>query len=205
MTLTIGFAVAGGDRELPRGFAYLPDFREANVFEAFAEGGRRGVHSITSDDVGIIRKEVDLALTETTELQFDWRYVALPALGPETEARFHDYHSIAVEFDNGQDITWFWSRELAPGTEFRCPLRDWKERETHIVLQSGGAGLGDWTSHRRPVRADYLEAVGGAAPARIVAVWFIANSVFGHRPGEAYFANVRLLDRGATVEVFDQP
>jgi hypothetical protein len=191
-----------GKRELPAGFTYLPELGEANVFERFAEGARSGVHSITSTDVGIIRKPVDLPLTSTTELEFEWKYTALPALGPETDAAVHDYHSIAVEFDNGQDLTWFWSRELAPGTKFRCPLKGWDQRETHIVLQSGQQGLGEWTSHRRPIRADYLEAVGGEAPARIVAVWFIANSVFGKRPGEAYFANVRLRDGERTIEVF---
>ncbi len=191
-----------GKRELPTGFTYLPEFAEANVFERFSEGARRGVHSVTSTDVGIIRKPVDLPLTATTELELEWKYTALPALGPETDAAVHDYHSIAVEFDNGQDLTWFWSRELAPGTKFRCPLPGWDQRETHIVLQSGQQGLGEWSSHRRPIRADYLEAVGGEAPARIVAVWFIANSYFGKRPGEAYFANVWLRDGERAIEVF---
>jgi hypothetical protein len=203
--LLVALMAAGdGARELPAGFEYLPEFRDANVFERFADGERRGVHSISSAEAGIIRKPVDLPLTASTEIEFDWRYVALPALGPETDAGFHDYHSIAVEFDNGQDVTWFWSRELAPGTKFRCPLQGWKERETHIVLQSGAAGLGDWVTHRRPVLADYREAVGGEPPARIVAVWFIANSFFGKRPGEAYFANVRLRDGGRSVEVFGE-
>jgi hypothetical protein len=200
----VSSAVLASDskRELPAGFTYLPELGEANVFERFSEGARHGVHSITSTDVGIIRKPVDLPLTATTELEFEWKYTALPALGPETDAAVHDYHSIAVEFDNGQDLTWFWSRELAPGTKFRCPLPGWDQRETHIVLQSGQQGLGEWVTHRRPVLTDYLEAVGGEKPARIVAVWFIANSVFGKRPGEAYFASVRLRDGERIVEVF---
>jgi hypothetical protein len=198
--------VGGSDaqRELPVGFTYLPEVGEANVFEKFAEGPRRGVHSITGAEAGIIRKPVDLPLTATTEIEFDWKYVTLPALGPETDAAVHDYHSIAVEFDNGQDLTWFWSRELAPGTKFRCPLPNWDQRETHIVLRSGQRGLGEWETHRRPILADYTEAVGGEKPARIVAVWFIANSYFGKKPGEAYFANVRLRDGERTVEVFEK-
>jgi hypothetical protein len=197
-------AASDTKRELPAGFTYLPEFAEANVFERWSEGARRGVHSITSGDVGIIRKPIDLPLTATTELEFDWKFVALPALGPETDAATHDYHSVAVEFDNGQDLTWFWSRELEPGTRFRCPLPNWDQRETHIVLQSGNPGLGEWKSHRRPILADYTEAVGGEKPARIVAVWFIANSYFGKKPGEAYFANVRLRDGERTVEVFEK-
>lgn len=193
---------SGPQRQLPAGFAYLPEIGETNVFERFAEGARRGVHSITTAEAGIIRKPVDLPLTEKTELEFDWRYVALPAQGPETSAATHDYHSIAVEFDNGQDLTWLWSRELDPQTKFRCPLPNWDQRETHFVLQSGTKGLGEWATHRRPVLADYVAAVGGEKPARIVAVWFIANSFFGKQPGEAYFANVRLRDGDRAVDVF---
>jgi hypothetical protein len=203
--LAVCAAAAAATRELPAGFAYLPELGEADIFERFSEGARRGVHSVSKAEAGIIRKAVDLPLTAATEIEFDWRYVSLPALGPETDAGFHDYHSIALEFDNGQDITWFWSRELAPGTKFRCPLEGWKERETHLVLQSGSEGLGDWVTHRRPVLQDYVDAVGGEPPRRIVAVWFIANSFFGRRPGEAYFANVRLLDGDSSVEVFAPP
>lgn len=202
LLLATAALAAGPRRELPPGFAYLPELGEANIFERFAEGDRRGVHSISAAEAGIIRKPVDLPLTARTEVEFDWRYVALPAAGPETDPSFHDYHSVALEFDNGQDLTWFWSRELAPGTKFRCPLPSWTKRETHIVLQSGEKGLGDWVTHRRPVLDDYRDAVGGEAPARIVAIWFIANSYFGKRPGEAWFANVRLLDQGRVIEIF---
>jgi hypothetical protein len=204
VALFAGTAGGASERELPAGFTYLPELGPANVFERWSEGARRGVRSITSGDVGIIRKPVDLALTATTELELEWRYVTLPALGPETDAATHDYHSIAIEFDNGQDLTWFWSRELPPGTKFRCPLPNWKQRETHMVLRSGQQGLGEWESHRRPIAADYTAAVGGEKPARIVAVWFIANSFFGKKPGEAYFANVRLRDGERVVEVFDK-
>jgi hypothetical protein len=202
LVLAASVLIAEGKRALPAGFSYLSELGEANVFERWAEGERRGVHSITAGDVGIIRKPIEMPLTATTELEFEWKYAALPAQGPETDAATHDYHSVAVEFDNGQDLTWFWSRDLAPGTKFRCPLPNWDQRETHIVLQSGQQGLGEWKSHRRPILADYTEAVGGEKPVRIVAVWFIANSYFGKQPGEAWFANVRLLDRGRTVEVF---
>jgi hypothetical protein len=56
----------------------------------------------------------------------------------------HDYLSIAVEFDNGQDITYYWSSELPVGTGFRCPITTWTARETHVVARSGLEGLGQW-------------------------------------------------------------
>ena len=83
-----------------------------------------------------------------------------------------------------------------------CSMPWWNERETHIVVQSGADGLGEWFQHRRSIKADYLTAVGGTPPARIVGVWFIINSLFGRQPAEAYFTDVVIEDAGAKIEVF---
>jgi quinohemoprotein ethanol dehydrogenase len=190
-------------KKLPAGFEYLWYLNASNVFGAFDADGRRGVHVSTSDDFGIIRKPLDIPLTPETRIDFDWLYEKLPALGPETDAATHDYMSIALEFDNGQDITWFWSAHLPEGEIFACPLPDWHERETHIVLQSGKDRLGEWHSHSRPVLADYDAAVGGEPPKRIVGAWVIATAVFGRQPAEAYFANARISDGERSHAVFD--
>lgn len=137
-------------------------------------------------------------------LHFDWRYDSLPALGPETEAQNHDYLSIALEFDNGQDLTWMWSPFLDSGTHFGCPLPWWDARETHYVIQSGEAGLGEWFSHSRNVLADYRESIDVPEPGRIVGVWFIANSLFGRQRAAASFAEVRISNGEAEVVVFGE-
>jgi hypothetical protein len=137
---------------------------------------------------------VDLPLTEDTRFEFEWLYKQLPALGPETEAATHDYTSIALEFDNGQDLTWFWSGHLAEGTTFPCPLPDWQHRETHMVLQTGEEGLGQWHEHSRAVLEDYRAAIDGPEPSRIVAIWVIGNSLFGRQPAESFFSNARVVE-----------
>ena len=188
--------------KLPEGFEYLWYLGQSAIFEAYRSHNRRGIRGLPSNDAGIIRKTVDIPLDESTTISFDWRYESLPAKGPETEARFHDYLSVAVEFDNGQDITWFWSEHLEEGTEFTCPLPWWDARETHVVIQSGLEGLGKWHSHLRPVQQDYSSAVGGEMPSRIVGIWFINSGVFGDQDGEAYFANVVIKGKSGEVEVF---
>ena len=92
---------------------------------------------------------------------------------------------------------------LPEGTHFGCPLPWWDTRETHMVLQSGEDGLGEWHSHTRPVLADYTAAVAAEVPQRIVAVWFIANSVFGRQPGAASFADVVIRNGDDQLSVFD--
>lgn len=190
--------------QLPDGFDYLWYLGQSTVFEAYKNGAYSGVRATPSNDAGIIRKALDIPLDEETLFSFDWLYEQLPAKGPETEAQYHDYLSVAVEFDNGQDLTWFWSAHLEAGTEFTCPLPWWDQRETHIAVQSGDAGLGDWHSHSRAVLQDYKSAVGGELPGRIVGVWVINSGVFGDKPGEAIFANLKVHSGGQVTEVFDR-
>lgn len=190
-------------RLLPEGFAYLSHLGRSNVWADGTAAGEPGIHAWTDDDFGIVKKVLDLPLTADTELSFDWLYEALPALGPETEAQFHDYLSIAIEFDNGQDLTWMWSPELAAGTHFGCPLAWWDSRETHYVLQSGSEGLGDWHSHSRNILSDYEVSIDLPAPERIVGVWFIANSLFGRQVGAASFANVVISSDQGETRVFE--
>jgi hypothetical protein len=198
-------AAADARKPLPGGFEHLWFLGRANVWTNGALDGRPGITADTDDDASIVRLPLNVDLTDETEFVFDWRYDTLPALGPETSAEFHDYLSVALEFDNGQDLTWMWSRELPEDSHFACPLPGWENRETHWVLQNGEAGLGDWFSHRRNVLSDYRAAIAGDAPGRIVAVWFIANSLFGRQQATASFADVAIESGEARREIFSKP
>ncbi len=188
---------------LPDGFDYLWYLSNAQVFGAYQDDTRTGIRGTTHYDFGIVKKPVDIPLTDDSEISFEWRYDTLPAQGPETEAQFHDYLSIALEFDNGQDITWMWSPHLQEGMSFRCPLPWWDQRETHIVLQSGQDGLGAWHKHSRPVAEDYRRSVNVEVPKRITGVWFINSGIFSKTKGDARFANVVINSNGQATEIFD--
>ena len=142
---------------------------------------------------------VNIELSRTMRFSFEWLYESLPAVLPETLIAGHDYLSIALEFDNGQDLTWMWSKFLAKGTSFTCPLPWWSERETHYVLDSGEDDLGKWKSHNRNILDDYTEAVAGDPPEKIVGIWLIANNLFAKKYSTARFRNILLLDAGETV------
>ncbi len=197
-------AMIAARKPLPANFEPLWYLARSNVWRDGASDGRPGITAETDDDFGIVKKALDIPLTPSTEITFQWRYDAVPARGPETEAGFHDYVSIAVEFDNGQDLTWMRSVNLPEGSHFHCPLPWWDARETHFVLESGKTGLGEWSSHTRNVLADYKAAVQRDPPSRIVGVWFIGNSVFGRKRAAASFADVAIIDGGQRVNVFSR-
>ncbi|WP_310567821.1 DUF3047 domain-containing protein [Hydrogenophaga sp.] len=115
----------------------------------------------------------------------------LPSHQPEDQILTHDYLSIAVEFDDGQDITYLWSSSLPVGQVFRCPLPGWDAVETHVVQRSGQADLGKAFDERRDLYADYRRIVGGKAK-RVVRVWLIANSLFLRQVGRCAYRRIAI-------------
>ena len=185
----------------PAQWSYLLDTGHADIFaDAIGPNGERAIAVHTHDDQGIVCTPVEFALTPRTRLAWRWRVTEQPSAVAENRPQTHDYISIATEFDNGRDLTWIWSSQLAPETHFHCPVGAWTARETHWVARSGTGDLGRWCSEERNVHADVLASMG-PAPARIVRVWLIAVSSFQHGTARAEFADIVLDDGVRAVRV----
>ncbi|BBA36427.1 putative uncharacterized protein [Methylocaldum marinum] len=184
----------------PAGWSYLWFVGPAEIYRPCRTPEKTfAICCHTHRDVGLLQKDVSLPLEPNTRLRWAWRMDRLPSEVREDTLATHDYLSIAVEFDNGQDITYYWSAELPVGTAFRCPIPTWTARETHVAIRSGREGLGEWFSEERNVHRDYLDFIGGAAPARIVRVWLIALSLLQGREGECRYADIAFVtDEGVT-------
>src|SRR5215467_6358566 len=149
----------------------------------------------------IIRRPAEVMLTPSLRLRWSWRVDTLPSRLPEDTALTHDYLSVALEFDDGQDLTWHWSCRLPEGFGYRCPLPHWLRREPHFVACTGTAGLGRFIHEERLVLADHQAAIGGLAPSRVVRAWLIAQTVpqAGHAVGE--FRRIELVDGDQKMRV----
>ena len=168
----------------PPGWHYLWHLGPAEIYQSRSgETNQACIHCHTNEDVGILQKGVDLPLERDTEISWRWCIDQLPSRIREDTLPSHDYLSLAVEFDNGRDITYYWSATLSEGTGYDCPLPNWQGIEYHVVVRSGDSGLGEWLQERRNLYADY-EKYMGEPPARIVKVWLIANSIFQREKGE---------------------
>ncbi|MGZ5050996.1 MAG: DUF3047 domain-containing protein [Methylobacter sp.] len=183
----------------PEGWDYLWFIGPAEIYRPGNQTSAICCH--THDDCGLLQKPVSLPFKPDTRLRWSWKMDALPSAVREDTLPTHDYLSIAVEFDNGQDITYYWSAELPPETAFRCPIPTWTHRETHVVIRSGAEGLGEWFSEERDVYRDYIDAIGGALPGNIVKVWLIAVSLFQHQKGDCEYADISFVSDGQVVPV----
>ena len=184
----------------PSGWEYLWFLGDGEIFTTKPHDGGRAIAVRTREDVGILQKKVDVPLTPQTTVSWKWLVSKLPAKEAENTIPTHDYLSMAFEFENGLDLTYYWSAALPVGTVFTCPLPTWAPRETHMVARSGADGLGEWQSEARNLYADYTAALG-EAPQRIVGVWLIAVSIFKHGEGIAEFADITIADANHDVRI----
>ncbi len=179
---------------MPEGWEYLWFMGPAEIYQDCKTAeDKPAICCHTHKDGGILQKSVVMPLNPNTKLSWAWKIDTLPSLVREDTLPTHDYLSIAVEFDNGQDITYYWSSALPVDTSYRCPIPTWNARETHVVVRSGLQGLGEWFNEERDVYSDYATAIGGPMPANIVKVWFIAVSLFQRKEGKCQYADIAFL------------
>ncbi len=170
----------------PKGWQYLWFLGQSEIFRDATDGGRACIECHTHRNVAILQREAAFDLEPGTQIRWSWKVDELPSELPENTAASHDYLSVAVEFENGRDITYTWSPEIAAGTGYWCPLPNWKDREFHVVVRSGSAGLGAWLDESRDLHSDYRRYMG-EPPKRVVRIWLIAVSLFQRRTGRASF------------------
>jgi hypothetical protein len=149
-------------------------------------------------NAGILQRPVALELKPQTKLSWRWIVEELPSKLPEDQLGSHDYLSIAAEFDDGQDLTYFWSSSLPVGKAFRCPIPRWTPLESHMVVRSGLADLGKWVRDERDLYADYKAHIGGSAKS-VVNIWLLGVSLFQRRSGSARFADMQISQPGTSV------
>ncbi|MDQ7745861.1 DUF3047 domain-containing protein [Hydrogenophaga pseudoflava] len=180
-------------RLMPAGWHNFFAFGDGGIF---TEGPGQRIDCETHKNVGILQYPLaDQPLRPGLTLDWQWVVDRLPSHLPENQILTHDYLSIAVEFDDGQDITYLWSSSLPVGQVFRCPLPGWDAVETHVVQRSGLADLGKAFDERRDLFEDYRRIVGGKAT-RAVRVWLIANSLFLRQVGRCAYRRIAIGQTG---------
>lgn len=180
------------NRQLPDGWSNLYQFGGGPI--VFSKGPDKEILCRTHKNVSIIERPIQLPLTPGARLGWRWLIEEFPSIAPEDNAATHDYLSIGVKFEDGQDLTYIWSPLLPEGKVFRCPLPGWSAVETHMIVRSGAAGDGKWRAEERDIAADYAAHIGGPAKA-ISAIWLLAVSPFQRLTGICRFADIAILTR----------
>lgn len=176
-------------RTLPEGWSNL--FLLGGGEEHFTWEANGEIICDSAGSASIIQRPLMLPFASRPTLGWRWKIDQLPSAMPEDHALVHDYLSIGVKFEDGQDLTYIWSAALPAGKVFRCPLPLWDKVETHMIVDSGVEGLGSWREVERDIAADYAAHIGGPAKA-ITHVWLLAITPFQRRRGACRYADIRV-------------
>jgi hypothetical protein len=167
------------------------------------------MHCKPYHNVGILQKDLTptIPFMEGTRVSWDWYISSLPSRLREDLTISHDYLSIAFEFENGRDLTYYWSWELPKEFGYWCPLPAWADREYHIVIRSGTDELGQWLHEERDLYADYVKHVEKGKldsvqlPQQIVRVWFVAGNRWQRLDGEMNVKQIRTGNGNDRVQI----
>ncbi|KAF2992131.1 DUF3047 domain-containing protein [Methylocystis sp. MJC1] len=187
--LAVELARLRRNRRLPEGWSDL--FLFGGGEESFIRDANGEIVCESAGGASIIERPLSLPLASRPKLGWRWKIDQLPSAVPEDQAPVHDYLSIGVKFEDGQDLTYIWSAALPTGKVFRCPLPGWNAVETHMIVDSGATGLGSWRERERDVASDYAAHIGGPAKA-ISHIWLLAITPFQRRRGACRYADIRV-------------
>jgi hypothetical protein len=186
--------------ELPSGW-FSPFPGEVENFAAGLSTSKGNtIACFAHENAALLVKDALVPFGADTRLSWAWKTDQLPSTVREDALSTHDYLSIAIEFDNGRDLTYYWSAELPSETGFQCPIPGWEDRETHVVIRTGTEGLGEWLEEEREVYADYLRHIGDP-PANIARVWLLAVAYLQHRAGQCEYGRIELASGGKCLRL----
>lgn len=174
-------------RKLPEGWSNL--FLLGGGEEHFTWEANGEIVCESTGSASIVQRALSLPLESRPKLRWHWKVEQLPSAVAEDRATVHDYLSIGVKYEDGQDLTYIWSTALPVGKVFRCPLPVWDKVETHMIVDSGAKGLGIWQEMQREIASDYADHIGGKAKA-ISHIWLLAITPFQRRRGACRYADI---------------
>jgi hypothetical protein len=176
-------------RKLPQGWS--DHFSLGGGAENFSRAENGEIVCESAGFASIIERPLAVPFSARPKLGWRWKIDQLPSVVAEDQAPFHDYLSIGVKFEDGQDLTYIWSAALPTGKVFRCPLAGWNNIETHMIVESGADRIGSWQAFERDVAADYAAHIGGPAKG-ISDIWLLAITPFQRRRGACRYADINI-------------
>lgn len=183
-------------------------------FEPVSRQGRAALRVQAKRSVSVLRQRFEPELPAVGTLNFSWKVDALPEGADLKEAEATDAPvRILLAFEGDRKrwsprahrlselsrlvtgepmpyatLTYVWSRDDPVETVLNNPRTD---RIRKLVVDSGGAHLGQWRDHQRDVRADFIRAFG-EEPGPLVSVALMTDTDNTGTALRAWYGPLRL-------------
>ncbi len=168
---------------------------DGNVTYRFIEDDRPAVEAIAEDGATALYREIEIDVSETPWLEWNWRVDELPQGGAsEREKAGDDYGARIYVVQEGffgklsaRALNYVWSRELEAGTQWPNAFTG---RAHMISVEHGDERRGEWVSYRRDLREDWRAAFD-EAPGTIHGVAIMTDSDNTDSRAAARYGSIR--------------
>jgi Protein of unknown function (DUF3047) len=189
-----------GARGIPQGWRSYetPGGHPRYDFTIVEDAGRRAIELRSVDEHSTIAREVSVDLGVTPMLEWSWRVLTQPAgadlrtwAGSDASGHIFVVWPRFPALLRTRLIGYVWDPALPVGSAVVSA----KTRLVNfVVARSGGRGLGDWSTERHDVVADYRRIYGDAPP-RPGAIALSIDTNDTRAPAAARFGRIAFLPR----------
>lgn len=178
----------GAEAGVPKGWQVKEKTGKADL-AVVQDEGRSALRLRSAVTSFSVQKEIDLDLKQYPVLAWKWKVTKLPKGGDFRRSKTDDQAAqLFIAFSKTRAIVYIWDTTAPQGlTEDSSPV---PFMHVHVVVvRSGTAELGRWTTEARNVYEDY-KLFFGAEPPAVVGVRLQINSQHTASSAESFFADV---------------
>ena len=168
-------------------------FAGDTLYELQENTGRLALHATADNAASGLFREVKVDLERTPYLRWSWRVEHLLGSGDEHSKRGDDYAArIYVVFSGGlffwrsHAINYVWSSNQPIGSEWPNAFTG---NAKMIAVRAGPAGLQQWLTESRDVKADYRRLFG-AEPGEITAIALMTDTDNTGLQADAWYGDI---------------
>jgi len=179
---------APGSVGLPGEWTFYRGFPSPKQLPVVVNDAGRPALRLKTDNSSIrMALKVDIDLTKTPVLRWNWKAVTLPRLGNAQSAVNDQVARVFLIFGSAlsaKGLGYIWDTAAPVGT-VTTNTHTLLDRRL-LVVRSGSAGVGAWQTEMRNVLDDYKKLLG-SAPGHVRAVGIESHSEDAHHTSEALF------------------
>ncbi len=157
------------------------------------DGSRLALHAISDNAASGLFREIEVNLDLTPYLHWSWKVENLLGGADEPSKTGDDYPArVYVVFSGGlffwrtRAINYVWSSNQPVGSEWPNAFTG---NAKMVAVRGGPAGLGQWVSERRDVKADYRRLFG-EEPGEIAAIALMTDTDNTGMRAEAWYGDI---------------
>ena len=154
------------------------------------------VHALSKGTASAIFYKIKYNISDYPYISWKWRVAKFPDKQHTIDLKKRDDFAarfyivfLSKFFTNFRCVEYVWDESIPENTIMNSPYSD---QIKQMIIQSGSARTGEWTSETRNVFEDYEKMFGGKPSMKVAAIALMTDSEGTSAEAEAFFDDIRI-------------